>query len=265
MPLPVLIAARNEAPWMGRTLDSLPRDGVEPIVIPNGCIDDTAAIAESFGATVLHCAEEGKMQAIQTGIRYLGERSVEPFVTLDADSQIMFPSRWAGCLLSERAKIDTAKPAVAIGSTIYRGVNLTAVARTARHFYMQHRDRYQNSRGYYCGRNMLIHAMRPEVVEDLLDLGPIWFGEDMAIKDKIVEHGGNSYKSTRLFGTVYSDGVRLMPFRFKFSRESRRQNRERLIASYLAEAPPGSYPYAPSIQRNLGDSHPILDAQPANN
>ena len=251
MRIPILIAARNEASWIGRTLDSLPRDGVEPIVIPNGCTDNTAEIAESFGATVLNCPAEGKMQALQAGIRYLGKEAIEPFITLDADARVLFPSRWAGRLLRERARVDNDSSAVAIGPTLYRGKGFGSVVRTARHFYVQHRDHYQNSRGYYCGRNMLIHPVRADVVEGLLALGPLWPGEDRAIKDVIVNHGGNAFKSVNLLAAVASDGTRLPGLGILLGPDGRRNSHTQLIASYLAEAPPGSMPYEPSLRAQL--------------
>ena len=75
MKTPVLIAARNEAVTVGRLLERLPADLVEPIVIANGCTDDRAAVAQSFGAVVLEREEPGKLPALQDGVRHLAERN----------------------------------------------------------------------------------------------------------------------------------------------------------------------------------------------
>ncbi|HVS58619.1 MAG TPA: glycosyltransferase [Candidatus Saccharimonadales bacterium] len=268
MPLPVLIAARNEAQWLRGTLTSLPRDGVEPIVIPNGCTDDTAAIAENFGATVLNCPEEGKMQAIQTGIRHLGQRSVEPFVTLDADSQVMFPQHWLGTMLRERSNVDVTRPAVVIGPTVYRGIGLRALVGTARLFYLYHQQRLEKDLGPYCGRNMLIDPHRADLVAALLDLDKLWYGEDQAIKDIVVDHGGNSLKSASLCAAVRSDGSRLPSVWSCLIPGGFQRAHEEVVKSYLAEAPPGSRPYKPVMDRIFGPEEVadmVVTPLPANN
>lgn len=51
MKIPVLIPARNEAAFIADTIASLP-ESTEPIVIPNGCSDETESIAIENGATI---------------------------------------------------------------------------------------------------------------------------------------------------------------------------------------------------------------------
>lgn len=56
----ILVAARNEAGVIGHLIDSLnqqnyPRDLYTIFVIPNNCHDDTAAVAEKAGATIMTC------------------------------------------------------------------------------------------------------------------------------------------------------------------------------------------------------------------
>src|SRR3990167_8107104 len=99
MKVPVLMPARNEAVSIGRSLDALAsqRLEVEPIVIVNGCTDNTAEVAIDRGATVLE-AEEGKTAALQQGLRYLGERSLAPLLTIDADSVPISPN-WSSRMI----------------------------------------------------------------------------------------------------------------------------------------------------------------------
>ena len=56
----ILVAARNEAAVIGHLIDSLhqqnyPRHLFTIFVIPNNCNDDTAAVAEKAGATIMGC------------------------------------------------------------------------------------------------------------------------------------------------------------------------------------------------------------------
>src|SRR5438874_618123 len=84
----IIIAARNESRHVGESLDALSQQtyNVEPIVVVNGSADKTADIARTAGAFVLE-SEEGKMRAIQAGLRYLGRRALEPLLILDADTR----------------------------------------------------------------------------------------------------------------------------------------------------------------------------------
>ncbi len=79
--------AHNEAKVIGRCLDSL-LDGTLPgeldiIVVPNGCTDDTAAIARTRrDVRVIELAEAGKALALNTGD---AAATTFPRVYLDAD------------------------------------------------------------------------------------------------------------------------------------------------------------------------------------
>jgi glycosyltransferase involved in cell wall biosynthesis len=65
-----LIPAYNEAGTIGEVLERIARLGLETkvIVIDDGSTDDTAAIAEAAGATVIRKANGGKGSAIRAGI-----------------------------------------------------------------------------------------------------------------------------------------------------------------------------------------------------
>jgi glycosyltransferase involved in cell wall biosynthesis len=72
MPRPsVVIAAHNEAAVIGRSLDALLADagpdGVEVVVVANGCDDGTAAAANRPGVRVLDLTEPGKANALNAG------------------------------------------------------------------------------------------------------------------------------------------------------------------------------------------------------
>jgi glycosyltransferase involved in cell wall biosynthesis len=64
MKTPVIIPAYNEEQNIHKLLRSLPSELVDPIVAVNGSTDNTADIAESFGAKVYSLPEQGKLPAI---------------------------------------------------------------------------------------------------------------------------------------------------------------------------------------------------------
>lgn len=93
MRLSVVIPAYNEAGFLGCTLESLAAQQgvgeVEVIVVDNASTDDTAAVAASHGAQVLHEPRRGVCAARQRGT--LAARG-EIVVSTDADTR--FPPGW---------------------------------------------------------------------------------------------------------------------------------------------------------------------------
>ena len=94
MKTPVIIPAYNEELNIKTTLDSLPADLVEPYVMVNGSTDKTAQIAELTGAKVFNLIEQGRLPAVQYGLRQLGKLALEPLFMIDADTRLQFPNRW---------------------------------------------------------------------------------------------------------------------------------------------------------------------------
>ncbi len=96
----ILIPARNEGPRVGRVVESVIRavPGVPIVVIANGCTDNTAEVARSAGATVIH-SSPGYGAALLEGYRYaLQDQTVQRLVQLDADGQHRaddIPRLWA--------------------------------------------------------------------------------------------------------------------------------------------------------------------------
>lgn len=118
----VVIPARNESSRITGCLAPL-RDapGVhEVIVIDDQSSDDTAMIAESYGATVVHGAPlpdgwVGKIWALQQGIT---AASGEVIMTLDADARPhpSLPMSAADVLLNSGAALSTVSPRFRTGS-----------------------------------------------------------------------------------------------------------------------------------------------------
>lgn len=247
----VLLAVRNEGDGLRRTLDSLPRSVVQPIIIPNGCTDDTEAVAHEYqqekGAIVVPCDEEGKMRAIQAGIRHLGSAAVEPFLTIDAgDSRPIAGSKWPNAMLKARRHLPANRPAMVIGPLLFRGGDnplLMTAGFHMRQFLSRWESDNDDNKGQYRGTNTLVHPLCNSVVASLLELDNYWPGEDQAIKDEVVHtHGGTVLKSSNPFAIVETDGSR-MPGIMRRLRDSPQSASYNVWRSYMNEAPKKSRPY----------------------
>ncbi len=240
--IPILIPARNEELHIGRALRSLPRN-VEPIVLANGSTDATVAIAESFGVEVLELPE-GKLPSLQFGIRHLGKRATEPFITLDADSAPVFPKLWAKALVNSLKQLPDS-PSIVVGPNIFtEGPGFIADTHLSLQFnWKQMRTRHENFQGRFTGRNMLIRTFDTETTEELLSLDNYWPGEDYAIRDTIVERGGSTYKTQNIFASVVTDAVRYPHISDALSQKKQPMLRKRLRQSYIDDCPPGAKRY----------------------
>ena len=88
--LVAIVPAWNEAGAIGGVIDEIRggNDAIEVVVVDDASRDDTAAIAEAHGATVLRLPfNVGIGGAVQTGFRYALENGYERAVRLDGDGQ----------------------------------------------------------------------------------------------------------------------------------------------------------------------------------
>jgi glycosyltransferase involved in cell wall biosynthesis len=82
-----IIPAYEEAPRVGRVVSGAMAH-LPVLVVDDGSTDETAAIAEAAGATVLRqVPNQGKGAALRAGFRWALERDFEAVLTLDADGQ----------------------------------------------------------------------------------------------------------------------------------------------------------------------------------
>jgi len=96
--LAVIVPAHNEELVLAGTLDSLgkqnyPVECFEVVVVADNCADTTAALASSYGVTVLertHAQERGKGYALNHAVAHLLSRPSPPegFVIVDADTWV---------------------------------------------------------------------------------------------------------------------------------------------------------------------------------
>jgi glycosyltransferase involved in cell wall biosynthesis len=86
----LIIPAYNEGATLGRVLDDVHAAGLgcEIVVVNDGSVDDTAAVARQRGATVLsHPFNLGYGAALQTGYKYALTSDAELLLQMDADGQ----------------------------------------------------------------------------------------------------------------------------------------------------------------------------------
>lgn len=90
----VLVPAHNEAAGIRATLNTLLPQLTAPdrlVVVADNCDDETAAIARTFGATVLERQEptrKGKGYALDYGLRFIALNPPAVVVVIDADSVV---------------------------------------------------------------------------------------------------------------------------------------------------------------------------------
>ena len=90
----IVIPCYNEADGIADVINNFPVDylkhngfEVEIVVIDNNSTDNTAEIARSLGATVLHEPKKGKGNAIRTGFKYISDcKDCKYIVMLDGDN-----------------------------------------------------------------------------------------------------------------------------------------------------------------------------------
>ncbi len=86
----IIVPAYNEEEAIGRVVRDLFQQGFQNVVvIDDGSIDETGALARSAGATVLrHSINRGQGAALQTGNQYALESGAEIVVHFDGDGQL---------------------------------------------------------------------------------------------------------------------------------------------------------------------------------
>jgi len=169
----VLIPCFNEAGGIGNVIKSFPLEkirkhgyAVEIIVIDNNSTDNTATIAKSFGANVIHEPKKGKGNAMRKGF-YSISPDTDFVVMLDGDNTYR-PEE----LLRLVEPLDTGFATVVIGSRlggrIYDG-SMTAFNRfgnwmyshLVRHFYRVNMTDVLT--GYFAWKRDALERLRPHI------------------------------------------------------------------------------------------------------
>lgn len=244
--IPVIIPACNEAPRIERTLNGLARQSKEvaPCVIVNGSSDSTADIAREIGVTVLE-SEQGKMRAIQAGIRHLGKSALEPLMILDGDTR-PFSKSWSACFSDELSRQPPPRPAVMWGPVAFMDdINpLVGMGITAYTTVVSWADRHDDDPRTIRGGNMGLRLQSAEVVEELLELDNFWPREDVAIYDTVMQQEGTAKVIFKPAAWANTSGHRyqVLPMIQKQLRE--RQHPNRLAdEAYDTRTPDDARPY----------------------
>jgi glycosyltransferase involved in cell wall biosynthesis len=86
----IVIPARNEGAQISQVVAEVKNCGWEVLVVDDGSIDQTAVLADTAGAKVLHHRiNRGQGAALKTGIVYALGRDFEAVVFFDADGQML--------------------------------------------------------------------------------------------------------------------------------------------------------------------------------
>lgn len=80
----VIIPARNEERALGKVLSEIPKGMAQVIVADNGSTDETAKVARSHGADVVHVSKPGYGRACLAGIEKAGACDIIVFLDGDA-------------------------------------------------------------------------------------------------------------------------------------------------------------------------------------
>jgi glycosyltransferase involved in cell wall biosynthesis len=244
MNTPIIIAARNEAEHIRRTLDVLSKQAheIEPVVIVNGSTDRSADIARATGATVLE-SPEGKMPAIQEGLRHLGKRALEPVLILDADSR-PFSKNWSGRMSSELLDLADQKPAMVWGPYVFNGEINPALGAffTATSMRVSWADRHEDRPRTIRGGNTGLYMKEDELLEEMLALDNYWPREDVAIFDTMKSHEANHKVVMPPQAWVLTSGFRTMDTIRKIVKDRKHPSKV-MDDSYTSDAPTGSKPY----------------------
>lgn len=212
---PVIIAACNEAEYLGRTLDSLDPSTVDPFVVINGSTDDSAEIANQhkvvtdYGATVMELPEAGKLPAIQEAIKCLGNRAIEEVVLLlDADSRPLMPKKWARAMTRT---IDKNYPAVVAGTVLFEDAGFAANVLWSTNSLLKSTVAAARQAPRISGANMALYLHDRKIRRAVLDLPHVWRGDDRFIQSTMAVEGANKYYRTSPGAMVWTSGRYLSP------------------------------------------------------
>jgi glycosyltransferase involved in cell wall biosynthesis len=187
MKTPVIIAAHNEADYLARTLEHLPRS-IEPVVVSNASTDNTADIARSYGAQVIELDVQGKLPALQRAVSQLpAAAALEPILFTDADSRPAFPRVWPHVMT---AALAPDLPSAATGPLGYIDGKLEDCLSNTYHIGRTAVGRWVRKHSFMTGNNMAVRFGSQQVLNEFLAMPHIWEGDDAAVAIMLSKNGG---------------------------------------------------------------------------
>lgn len=244
MKTPVIIAAHNEAAMIGRALDRLHARDVEPHVMANGCEDETADIARSYGAVVYETKEAGKLPAIQTVLTALGDRALSPALYMDADSYPAFSGGWHRRMLRG---LDNEEPSAVSGPIVLDTFGPTGLAYDGKYYPDNLRARRDDTTRFR-GANMATHIQREPVLKRILELPHIWPGEDCAMELALKSEGGSSRQIIHPGAAIMTSARYISPITDIFT-EGRSEVRKKSLRNYRERAAEGSITFGKYLRK----------------
>lgn len=248
----MIITAFNEERRIADTLRSLPSSS-EPIVAVNGTTDATAEIARFFGARVIEIEEQGKFPAFQQALGALGQRALEPFIMLDADTRPLHPDRWHDRFMNELDSRGT-NPTVISGPVWFNSDNgrkaepaFRSLFRMGQALLTQKSALHTGLGGGQYGANQAVRLARQEVLDSVMALGHYWPMEDVALAETIAKNDGGSFvqlvSSDLMASTPQSDAF--PPLKYYLTHGFTKAN-DFTIKAYTDRAAKGSQPFSQS-------------------
>ncbi len=114
---------------------------------------------------------------------------------------------------------------------------------SANHYLRRWKTRHEDYQGNFAGRNTLVRITASDALDEIRAMENFWPGEDYAIRDIIVEHGGSTYKTPHLFAAVATDASRY-PITSNYPTLDEEQAALKMLKqSYVNDCPPGGMRY----------------------
>lgn len=247
MKTPVIIPAYKEADIIKRTLESLPPERVEPIVVVNGINEDdeTARHARETGAQVVELEQQGKLPAVQHALRMLGDRALDPLIILDADTRPLLPKSWHLNMMKNLHS--PSRLPIGVGGPVW--LTDTDILTQSLYSVWMYKSSVAFNRGKEglkrAGPNMGVNLGTVDTYEKVLALPHLWPAEDAAIMDLISEQGGKYRQPLSLGLCALTRKPVSMPPAIQRLRMSGEEANQKIFQGYTDRSAPGSRPYTP--------------------
>ena len=88
MKICIVIPVHNEARMIGTIIEKIKRRGLAVVVVNDGSLDDSGALAQEKGAVVIqHKEKQGKGVSLRDGFTYALDKGFDAVITMDGDGQ----------------------------------------------------------------------------------------------------------------------------------------------------------------------------------
>lgn len=207
--LPVIIPAHNEERDIPSTLLALARSEIEvmPIVMDNGSSDHTADFARQMGAKTITESEPSKMRATQLGLEYAKSLGHKRVLFTDADT--LPGKKWAAAMYGLSQDIDLNSGGLLAGPVFFdHGPSLATDGIRTLNGYLRDVSRKMSTTKLPLtrGANYLLTLDHEGLLYEGLQRLPanLFPGEDLAIRDTVVQNGGKVVSTLRPETFVYT-------------------------------------------------------------